>query len=171
MPRLAMPQELGGAYVYLLSDAASYTTGIDIPVAGIVGAWWGKSTQLHVTFYYSCSGVCVLLLFEVGFMCCYQLASQAIHRSLPLRTLDFEVSTRKMGKLSGHTCAHNLWYFFFLGFERLTSDMEKPFNHVDEDRKQNSWGALHLVTRGIFKKPSHKIECEQVKQPSFITTK
>ncbi|KAL8823218.1 MAG: hypothetical protein Q9191_006065 [Dirinaria sp. TL-2023a] len=39
MPRLAKPQELGGAYVYLLSDAASYTTGIDIPVAGIVGAW------------------------------------------------------------------------------------------------------------------------------------
>ncbi|KAK4957430.1 hypothetical protein LTR10_005393 [Elasticomyces elasticus] len=39
MPRLALPQELGGAYVYLLSDTASYTTGIDIPVAGIVGAW------------------------------------------------------------------------------------------------------------------------------------
>ncbi|KAL8698487.1 MAG: hypothetical protein Q9201_006542 [Fulgogasparrea decipioides] len=39
MPRLAKPQELGGAYVYLLSDAASYTTGIDLPVAGIVGAW------------------------------------------------------------------------------------------------------------------------------------
>lgn len=39
MPRLAIPQELGGAYVYLLSDSASYTTGIDIPVAGIVGAW------------------------------------------------------------------------------------------------------------------------------------
>ncbi|KAL8783251.1 MAG: hypothetical protein Q9213_004763 [Squamulea squamosa] len=39
MPRLAKPQELGGAYVYLLSDAATYTTGIDIPVAGIVGAW------------------------------------------------------------------------------------------------------------------------------------
>ncbi|RJE19569.1 KR domain protein [Aspergillus sclerotialis] len=39
MPRLALPQELGGAYVYLLSDVASYTTGIDIPVAGIVGAW------------------------------------------------------------------------------------------------------------------------------------
>ncbi|KAL9576603.1 MAG: hypothetical protein Q9212_006965, partial [Teloschistes hypoglaucus] len=35
MPRLAKPQELGGAYVYLLSDAASYTTGIDLPVAGI----------------------------------------------------------------------------------------------------------------------------------------
>ncbi|KAL4977573.1 hypothetical protein BDW66DRAFT_158692 [Aspergillus desertorum] len=31
--------ELGGAYVYLLSDTATYTTGIDIPVAGIVGAW------------------------------------------------------------------------------------------------------------------------------------
>jgi NAD(P)-dependent dehydrogenase (short-subunit alcohol dehydrogenase family) len=39
MPRLAEPRELGGAYVYLLSDCASYTTGIDIPVAGIVGAW------------------------------------------------------------------------------------------------------------------------------------
>jgi len=39
MPRLADPKELGGAYVYLLSDGSSYTTGIDIPVAGIVGAW------------------------------------------------------------------------------------------------------------------------------------
>ncbi|KAK3672513.1 hypothetical protein LTR78_007563 [Recurvomyces mirabilis] len=39
MPRLALPQELGGAYVYLLSETASYTTGIDIPIAGIVGAW------------------------------------------------------------------------------------------------------------------------------------
>lgn len=39
MPRLAEPKELGGAYVYLLSDGASYTTGIDIPVAGVVGAW------------------------------------------------------------------------------------------------------------------------------------
>lgn len=39
MPRLADPRELGGAYVYLLSDGATYTTGIDIPVAGIVGAW------------------------------------------------------------------------------------------------------------------------------------
>ena len=39
MPRLADPRELGGAYVYLLSDGASYTTGIDIPIAGIVGAW------------------------------------------------------------------------------------------------------------------------------------
>lgn len=34
MPRLALPQELGGAYTYLLSDSASYTTGIDIPIAG-----------------------------------------------------------------------------------------------------------------------------------------
>ncbi|ETS81507.1 hypothetical protein PFICI_06509 [Pestalotiopsis fici W106-1] len=33
-PRLAEVQELGGAYVYLLSDAASYTTSIDIPVNG-----------------------------------------------------------------------------------------------------------------------------------------
>jgi NAD(P)-dependent dehydrogenase (short-subunit alcohol dehydrogenase family) len=39
MPRLADPRELGGAYVYLLSEGASYTTGIDIPIAGCVGAW------------------------------------------------------------------------------------------------------------------------------------
>ncbi|KAL3464956.1 hypothetical protein BJX64DRAFT_285824 [Aspergillus heterothallicus] len=37
MPRLAKTQELGGAYVYLLSDAASYTTSIDIPVNGVIG--------------------------------------------------------------------------------------------------------------------------------------
>ncbi|EMC94847.1 hypothetical protein BAUCODRAFT_564575 [Baudoinia panamericana UAMH 10762] len=37
MPRLAEIEELGGAYVYLLSDAASYTTSIDIPVNGVVG--------------------------------------------------------------------------------------------------------------------------------------
>ena len=39
MPRLALPQELGGAYVYLLGETSTYTTGIDIPIAGIVGAW------------------------------------------------------------------------------------------------------------------------------------
>jgi NAD(P)-dependent dehydrogenase (short-subunit alcohol dehydrogenase family) len=39
MLRLADPRELGGAYVYLLSDASSYTSGIDILIAGIVGAW------------------------------------------------------------------------------------------------------------------------------------
>lgn len=39
MGRLADPKELGGAYVYLLSDASSYTSGIDIPVAGVIGAW------------------------------------------------------------------------------------------------------------------------------------
>lgn len=38
-PCLADPKELGGTYVYLLSDAAPYTTGIDIPVRGVVGAW------------------------------------------------------------------------------------------------------------------------------------
>ncbi|KAF2164804.1 hypothetical protein M409DRAFT_67543 [Zasmidium cellare ATCC 36951] len=37
MPRLAEVEELGGAYVYLLSDAASYTTSIDIPVNGVIG--------------------------------------------------------------------------------------------------------------------------------------
>lgn len=35
--RLATIQELGGAYVYLLSDAASYTTSQDIQVNGVVG--------------------------------------------------------------------------------------------------------------------------------------
>lgn len=39
MLRLAELKELGGAYVYFLSDGASYTIGIDIPVAGVVGAW------------------------------------------------------------------------------------------------------------------------------------
>lgn len=38
MPRLAEVEELGGAYVYLLSDAASYTTSIDIPVNGVIGS-------------------------------------------------------------------------------------------------------------------------------------
>lgn len=37
-PRLAEVQELGGAYVYLLSNAASYTTSIDIPVNGVIGS-------------------------------------------------------------------------------------------------------------------------------------
>jgi NAD(P)-dependent dehydrogenase (short-subunit alcohol dehydrogenase family) len=37
MPRLAEVEELGGAYVYLLSDAASYTTSTDIPINGVIG--------------------------------------------------------------------------------------------------------------------------------------
>lgn len=37
IPRLAEVEELGGAYVYLLSDAASYTTSIDVPVNGVIG--------------------------------------------------------------------------------------------------------------------------------------
>ena len=37
IPQLAAIEELRGAYVYLLSDAASYTTGIDIPVNGVIG--------------------------------------------------------------------------------------------------------------------------------------
>ncbi|KAJ5880391.1 uncharacterized protein N7473_011444 [Penicillium subrubescens] len=41
-PRLAEVQELGGAYVYLLSDAASYTTSIDIPVNGVIGSKCSK---------------------------------------------------------------------------------------------------------------------------------
>lgn len=44
-PRLAEVQELGGAYVYLLSDAASYTTSIDIPVNGVIGS---KSERIFV---------------------------------------------------------------------------------------------------------------------------
>ncbi|KAM3547757.1 hypothetical protein ARSEF4850_009820 [Beauveria asiatica] len=38
IPRLALPQELGGAYVYLVSETSTYTTGIDIPIAGVMGA-------------------------------------------------------------------------------------------------------------------------------------
>ncbi|RMY82769.1 hypothetical protein D0861_07741 [Hortaea werneckii] len=44
IPRLAEVEELGGAYVYLLSDAASYTTSIDIPVNGVIGS---KFCRLH----------------------------------------------------------------------------------------------------------------------------
>lgn len=42
-PRLAEVQELGGAYVYLLSEAASYTTSIDIPVNGVIGSEYFQS--------------------------------------------------------------------------------------------------------------------------------
>ncbi|KAH8665361.1 short chain alcohol dehydrogenase [Ilyonectria robusta] len=42
MPRLAKVGELGGAYVYLLSEAASYTTSIDIPVNGVIGIEMSK---------------------------------------------------------------------------------------------------------------------------------
>ena len=41
-PWLCAEAELGGAYVYLMSDCARYTTGIDIAVAGVVGAWWTR---------------------------------------------------------------------------------------------------------------------------------
>lgn len=36
LPHLAEVKGLGRAYVYLLSDAASYTTSIDSPVNGVV---------------------------------------------------------------------------------------------------------------------------------------
>lgn len=49
MPRLAEVEELGGAYVYLLSDAASYTTSIDIPVNGVIGSEY----SLHYTLLLS----------------------------------------------------------------------------------------------------------------------
>ncbi|KAF4341195.1 NAD(P)-binding domain protein [Fusarium beomiforme] len=45
MPRLAPPQELGGAQVYLLSEMATYTTDIDIPIAGIFGACFDAQDQ------------------------------------------------------------------------------------------------------------------------------
>ncbi|KAK5735560.1 hypothetical protein LTR17_008093 [Elasticomyces elasticus] len=47
MPRLAEVEELGGAYVYLLSDAASYTTSIDIPVNGVIGSEYRLSRRLY----------------------------------------------------------------------------------------------------------------------------
>jgi NAD(P)-dependent dehydrogenase (short-subunit alcohol dehydrogenase family) len=37
IPRLAEVQEVGSAYVYLLSDAANYTTSIDMQVNGVIG--------------------------------------------------------------------------------------------------------------------------------------
>ena len=38
IPRLGEVQKLGEAYVYLLSDAASFTTSINIPVNGVIGS-------------------------------------------------------------------------------------------------------------------------------------
>lgn len=46
LPRLAEVQELGGAYVYLLSNAASYTTSIDIPVNGVIGSKYFRAILL-----------------------------------------------------------------------------------------------------------------------------
>ena len=66
-PRLAEVQELGGAYVYLLSDAASYTTSIDIPVNGVIGS---KFFFLFVRFFLVLVGVVRLTGFYslLGFM-------------------------------------------------------------------------------------------------------
>lgn len=38
MGREALPHELSGAYLYLASDASSYTTGTDILIDGGYGA-------------------------------------------------------------------------------------------------------------------------------------
>jgi NAD(P)-dependent dehydrogenase (short-subunit alcohol dehydrogenase family) len=59
IPRLAEVQELGGAYVYLLSDAASYTTSIGIPVNGVIGS------EYQDFFSAPCSMLCKMLI--VGF--------------------------------------------------------------------------------------------------------
>ena len=56
MPRLAEVEELGGAYVYLLSDAASYTTSIDIPVNGVIGSEYDFDRQ--GTFGLTSTAVC-----------------------------------------------------------------------------------------------------------------
>lgn len=66
MPRLAEVQELGGAYVYLLSDAASYTTSIDIPVNGVIGSEFALfSPAFFLRWMWLCCGetdfVCSLL--------------------------------------------------------------------------------------------------------------
>ena len=39
MSRLANAQEVGGAFIYLFADAASYPTGITIFLVGILGAY------------------------------------------------------------------------------------------------------------------------------------
>ena len=55
MPRLAEVEELGGAYVYLLSDAASYTTSIDIPVNGVIGSKFSRCFRYRVSTDFMCS--------------------------------------------------------------------------------------------------------------------
>lgn len=39
MARMADAREIAGPFAYLLSDAATYVSGIDIPVAGAIQAW------------------------------------------------------------------------------------------------------------------------------------
>lgn len=51
MPRLGEVQEIASAYIYLLSDAASYTTSIDIPVNGVIGSKWLLPKTLNGTIY------------------------------------------------------------------------------------------------------------------------
>lgn len=63
MPRLAEVEELGGAYVYLLSEAASYTTSIDIPVNGVIGSKCPAQSAL-IMFEGCADVVCRSLLSE-----------------------------------------------------------------------------------------------------------
>ena len=65
-PRLAEVQELGGAYVYLLSDAASYTTSIDIPVNGVIGSEFSLSVCCFLVWFEEerLTGLCSLLGFR-----------------------------------------------------------------------------------------------------------
>ncbi|KAB8228957.1 uncharacterized protein BDW43DRAFT_303530 [Aspergillus alliaceus] len=44
--RFGEVQELGGAYVYFLSDAASYTTFVDIPVIGVISSKSSRVPQV-----------------------------------------------------------------------------------------------------------------------------
>ena len=64
IPRLAEVQELGGAYVYLLSDAASYTTSIDIPVNGVIGSKSKLDLLLEVQ---DANPACSLSLLKIVF--------------------------------------------------------------------------------------------------------
>lgn len=81
MPRLAEVQELGGAYVYLLSDAASYTTSIDIPVNGVIGS--------ELLFFYrlTCLGMVVLIVK------CFSLLKSTITVSISVRDVDWRCVT------------------------------------------------------------------------------
>jgi len=92
--RLAEVQELGGAYVYLLSDAASYTTSIDIPVNGVIGSEYllllCLELELHLLTWNSLLSTCnceniKYILHKLHYFRCNAMTYYAEVTAFPIR--------------------------------------------------------------------------------------